>query len=116
MYRIILFLFLVALAAFGAAWMADQPGEVLFSWAGGKAHVTPLEFAVGFLVAVVAAMFGWTILRAVWRLPDTIRKANRERRHARGRHAITYGLLAIGHGDSAAARLHADVARRHAGG
>ena len=38
----------------------------------------------------------------------------RERRHARGRHAITQGLLAIGHGDSAAARAHADVARRHA--
>jgi HemY protein len=32
----------------------------------------------------------------------------------RGRNAITQGLLAIGHGDSTAARLHADVARRHA--
>src|SRR5204862_275695 len=40
--------------------------------------------------------------------------AGRSRRHARGRHAITHGLLAIGHGDSTAARLHADVARRHA--
>ena len=38
-----------------------------------------------------------------------------ERRHARGRHAITHGLLAIGHGDSAAARQHAEVARRLAG-
>src|SRR4029079_2494895 len=33
---------------------------------------------------------------------------------ARGRHAITHGLLAIGHGDAAAARAHADTARRHA--
>ncbi len=38
----------------------------------------------------------------------------RERRHARGRHAITQGLLAIGHGDSAAARAHAEAARKHA--
>jgi len=116
MYRIILFLLLIALAAWGASWIADQPGEVLFSWSGGKAHVTPLEFTVAFGVAVVAGMLGWSILRALWRLPEKIRKSNRERRHARGRHAITQGLLAIGHGDSTAARAHADVARRHASG
>ena len=116
MYRIILFLLLVALAASGAAWLADQPGEVLFPWAGGLAHVTLLEFAVGFGAAVAAAMFGWTALRALWRLPEKIRRARRERRHARGRHAITQGLLAIGHGDSSAARAHAEVARRHAAG
>src|SRR5579863_8149609 len=114
MYRIILFLVLIALAAWGASWLADQPGEVLFPWDGGRAHVTPLEFAVGFLVAVVAAMFAWGLLRALWRLPERIRKARRERRHARGRHAITHGLLAIGHGDATAARLHAATARRHA--
>src|SRR5579872_1047518 len=114
MYRIILFLILIALAAWGASWLADQPGEVLFPWDGGRAHVTLLEFAVGFLVAVVAAMFAWGLLRALWRLPERIRKARRERRHARGRHAITHGLLAIGHGDAAAARLHAATARRHA--
>ncbi len=114
MYRIIFFLLLVALAAWGAAWVADQPGDVTFPWDGGRAHVTLLGFAVGFLIAVVAAMIAWSALRALWRLPEKIRKANRERRHARGRHAITQGLLAIGHGDSAAARLHANVARRHA--
>jgi HemY protein len=116
MSRIILFLLLIALAAAGAAWIADQPGEVVFPWDGGRAHVTLLEFAVGFGSAVVAAMLAWSILRALWRLPEKIRRARRERRHARGRHAITQGLLAIGHGDSAAARLHADVARRHAAG
>ncbi len=114
MYRIIFFLLLIALAATGAAWIADQPGEVIFPWAGARAHVTLLEFAVGFVVALVAAMIVWSILGFLWRLPEKIRKARHDRRHARGRNAITQGLLAIGHGDSAAARLHADVARRHA--
>ena len=41
-------------------------------------------------------------------------KNRRERRQARGRHAITQGLLAIGHGDSTAARVHAEAARKHA--
>jgi HemY protein len=116
MYRIILFLLLIALAATGAAWIADQPGEVLFSWDGLRVHATLPVFALGLGIAVVAAMMAWIILRAVWRLPEKIRKSRHERRHARGRHAITQGLLAIGHGDSSAARLHADVARRHAGG
>ena len=59
-------------------------------------------------------MLVWTILRALWRTPERLKRLRRERRQARGRHAITQGLLAIGHGDSAAARRHADVARRHA--
>jgi HemY protein len=50
----------------------------------------------------------------LWRTPERIRRRRHERRHARGRHAITQGLLAIGHGDSTAARAHAEVARRHA--
>src|SRR6185437_13889912 len=54
------------------------------------------------------------ILLALWRLPKGIRRSRRERRIARGRHAITQGLLAIGHGDSSSARAHAEVARRHA--
>src|SRR6516164_822763 len=51
----------------------------------------------------------------VWKTPERMRRARRERRHARGRHAITQGLLAIGHGDAAAARSNAESARRLAG-
>ena len=36
MYRIILFLVLIALAAAGAAWVADQPGDVVLSWGGWR--------------------------------------------------------------------------------
>ncbi len=114
MYRIILFLVLIALAAAGAAWVADQTGDVALSWDGWRLHTTLPVFALALGVAIVAAILAWSILRALWRLPERIRRSRRERRHARGRHAITQGLLAIGHGDSTAARMHADVARRHA--
>ena len=114
MYRIILFLVLIALAAAGAAWIADQTGDVVLS-SGGWRIETPLPvFALALGVIVVAAVLAWSILRGLWRTPQRIKRARRERRHARGRHAITHGLLAIGHGDSVAARMHADVARRHA--
>ena len=114
MYRIILFLVLIALAAAGAAWVADQTGDVTLSWGGWRLETSLPVFALALGVAIVAAMLAWSILRGLWRMPEKIRRSRRERRHARGRHAITHGLLAIGHGDSTAARLHADVARRHA--
>jgi HemY protein len=114
MVRIILFLVLIALAALGAAWVADQTGDVTLSWGGWRIETSLPVFALVLGVIIVAAMLAWSILRGLWRTPERIKRARRERRHARGRHAITHGLLAIGHGDSTAARLHADVARRHA--
>src|SRR3984885_11834169 len=114
MYRIILFLVLIALAALGAAWIADQGGDVALSWHGWRAQTSLPVFALALGATIVAAMLAWTILLALWRMPGRMRRSRRERRHARGRHAITQGLLAIGHGDSASARAHAEVARRHA--
>jgi HemY protein len=115
MYRIILFLLLIALAALGAAWVADQPGDVVLSWGVWRARPSLPVFVLLLGIVIVAAILAWTIVLALWRLPERIKRGRRDRRLARGRHAITQGLLAVGHGDSAAARAHADAARRHAG-
>jgi HemY protein len=115
MIRIVLFLLLTALTAYGAAWVADQAGDVTLSWGGWRAQATLPVFALALCMIILAALFAWSILSALWRMPGKIRRGRRERRHARGRHAITHGLLAVGHGDAAAARQHADVARRLAG-
>src|SRR5947208_7364743 len=114
MVRIILFLGLIALAAAGGAWVADQTGDVSLSWGGWRVETTVPVFALALGVTIVAAVILWSILRGLWRTPQRIRRKRHERRHARGRHAITQGLLAIGHGDSSGARRHADDARRHA--
>ena len=114
MYRIILFLVLIALAAAGAAWVADQTGDVTLSWGRWRVETSLPVFALALGVTTVVATLAWNILRALWRAPEKVKRGRRERRHARGRRAVTQGLLAIGHGDSTAARLHADVARRHA--
>ena len=114
MVRIILFLGLIALAAAGAAWVADQTGDVSLSWGGWRVETTIPVFALAIGVTIAAGMLLWAILRGVWNMPAQMRRKRHERRQARGRHAITQGLLAIGHGDSCAARRHADDARRHA--
>ena len=114
MIRIILFLLLIALGAAGAAWIAEQPGDVVLSWGSVKLTATLPVFVLGVGIVVVIAMTVWAILSGVLRTPARMRRNRRERRQARGRHAITQGLLAIGHGDSTAARIHAEAARKHA--
>ena len=99
MTRIILFLVLIALAAAGAAWIADQGGEIVLSWSGWRIQTTLPVFMLALGVVIVAAMLAWSAVRAVWRMPERVSRRRRERRLARGRHAITHGLLAIGHGD-----------------
>src|SRR5579871_4221112 len=115
MVRIILFLLLVALAAWGASWIADRPGDVVVLWSGTKVTTTLGVIALALGIIIVAAILAWGLVCALWRTPGRINRARHERRHARGRHAITQGLLAIGHGDSAAARQHAQQARRLVG-
>jgi HemY protein len=115
MIRIILFLVLIGLAASGAAWVAEQPGDVVMNWGPWRIEAAlPVAVLAGFLV-IVAVLLLWSILRALLRSPGHIRRNRQARRHARGRHAITHGLLAVGHGDRAAARQHANAARRLAG-
>jgi HemY protein len=115
MFRIVLFLVLIALVAWGAAWVADQPGEVALSLGGAKYIVTLPVFALFLGIIIVIAMMVLGFLILVLRTPGRIGRGRLERRILRGRNAITHGLLAIGHGDAAAARRHADDARRLAG-
>src|SRR4051812_859328 len=112
MIRIILFLLLIALGAAGAAWVAEQTGDFVLTWGTLRIKTTLPVFVLISGVVVVAALMLWSILRGLWQIPGEVKRSRRERRHARGRHAITQGLLAIGHGDSSAARGHAEVARK----
>ncbi|MBR0782686.1 heme biosynthesis protein HemY [Bradyrhizobium iriomotense] len=114
MLRIVLFLVLIALAGAGAAWVADQPGDVVMSWGGFRASPSIPVFVLLLGLFAVAVVLLWSILTMLWRMPGRMRRRRHEKRHARGRHAITHGLLAIGHGDTALARRHAEAARRHA--
>lgn len=112
MIRIVLFLFLVGVVALGAAVIADQTGDVTLSWSVWRIDTSLPLLALALALVVVAAMLVWAIIRSFLRAPERLRRLRRERRHAKGRNAITQGLIAIGTGDHFAARRHADVAKR----
>lgn len=114
MLRIVLFLVLIALAGAGAAWVADQPGDVVLTWGGFRASPSIPVFVLCLGIFAVLIVLLWSLLTVIWRMPRRLRRRRHEKRHARGRHAITHGLLAIGHGDTGLARRHAEAARRHA--
>uniref|UniRef100_UPI0023EF4967 heme biosynthesis HemY N-terminal domain-containing protein n=1 Tax=Bradyrhizobium sp. dw_78 TaxID=2719793 RepID=UPI0023EF4967 len=73
MIRIVLFLVLIALAASGAAWVADQPGAIVLSWSGWRVETTLPVFVLALGVVIVAAIMVWSALRALWRTPGRIR-------------------------------------------
>ncbi len=115
MIRIVVFLLLVALLAFGAAWVADRPGEVAITWQGWRMETSVTVAAVALVAVIVLAVLFWTFIRFILRSPDLISFFLRERRRARGWRAISNGLIAIGTGNLALASRSAADAKKLAG-
>jgi HemY protein len=112
MIRVIFYLILVAVLAFGAVWLADRPGEVAITWQGTRIDTSVLVLIAAVAAVVVAAVIVWSILRAIVRAPETIARYRRYRRGVRGYLAVSRGLIAVGSGDARAAkRFTADAVR-----
>ena len=116
MTRVVAFLVVVALVAWGAVWLADNPGEVVITWPWlGRDIATNLGVAViAVMVIALATSFLLWLIAAIWRSPGNVAFFLRHRRSARGYQAISRGLIAIGAGDLKAARRLAGEARRYA--
>lgn len=112
MIRLVSFLVLIALLALGAAWIADQSGDVVLTSGVWRLRTTLPRAALILGCAMVAVLLAWSLLRTLWRTPRKVRDKRRTKRQAKARHAITQGLIAIGHGDAASARGHAQAAKR----
>jgi HemY protein len=104
MIRVILYLILIALIAFGAVWLAERPGEVAITWQGQRLD-TSLMVLVGAAVALaVLSALAWSIVYGILRAPAAIARYRRQRRGERGYLAVSRGLIAVGSGDARAAR------------
>src|SRR5262245_19633614 len=112
MIRVVLFLLLVAIAAFGAAWLADRPGVVAISWLGWRIETSLMVVVIGLISVAWLAIIAWSMVRALLRSPDMLGLYLRSRRGARGYLAVSQGLIAVGSGDARSARKFADEAHR----
>ncbi|RDI62082.1 heme biosynthesis protein HemY [Microvirga subterranea] len=112
MWRALVFIGLLCLAAFGAVWLADRPGTVLVTFGGYEAQTSVAVAAVGLAgLALLLAML-WSIVVTIMGLPSRLSFASKARRRARGYQAVSRGMVAVGAGDPIAARRYAGEAER----
>ena len=116
MIRVLLFLALVALLAFGVVWLADRPGDVAIIWQGYRIETSVMVAVVAVAIVALIAVMVWSIVRNILRSPDLVAMFLSHRRGVRGYLAISRGLVAVGAGDAAAAKRAANEAERIAPG
>lgn len=112
MWRALAFLAFLALAAFGAVWIADRPGTVTIVWNGYEIATSLAVALVGVLVAAIVVGLIWAVVRGIINLPEFLVRGSRERRRAKGLSALSRGMVAVGSGDPLAARRYAGDAER----
>ena len=116
MFRALVFIGLLAIAAFGAVWLADRPGSVVIAWGGYEYRTTVAVAAIAAAALALLLSLLWTAVRYVLRMPSRFRFASQARRRAKGYAAVSRGMVAVGSGDPGAARRHAGEAERLLGG
>jgi HemY protein len=114
MTRVVTYLFVIALLAFGAVWMADRPGDVAITWLDHRIETSVMVLAAVVLAFAVVTTIAWSMVRALMRLPGVMVQRRRRRRGVRGYLALSQGLIAVGSGDLIAARRFTEQANRFA--
>lgn len=112
MWRALVFIGLLCVAAFGAVWLADRPGTVLVTFGGYEIQTSVAVAAVALIGLALALALLWSGVTTILRLPSRLTFASRARRRARGYQAVSRGMVAVGAGDPIAARRFAGEAER----
>jgi HemY protein len=112
MIRILAFLAVIALAAFGVGWLIDRPGSLVLVWQGWQIETSVPVALLGVVVLTTLVVLFWSLVRFIFNSPDAVSDFLRGRRRKRGLNAVAHGLMAIGIGDGKSARRSAGEARR----
>src|SRR5260221_9296743 len=98
MIRVLVYLVIVAVLAFGAVWFAERPGDVAITWQGRRIDTSVMVLAAAVAAVAVPPLMLWSILRAILRAPDVVSRYLRLPRGERGYRAGSQGLIAGGPG------------------
>jgi HemY protein len=104
MIRVLFFLIVVGLLAYGVTLLADRPGDVVITWQGLRIETSLMVLGAAVLAAMVLLALVWSLIRAILRSPIVLARLLRNRRGVRAYEAISNGLIAVGSGDIGAAR------------
>jgi HemY protein len=112
MWRALVFIGLLGVAAYGAVWLADRPGSVSVMFGGYEMQTTVAVAAVALAGIAFALAVLWSAVNGLVHLPSRINFASKARRRAKGYQAVSRGMVAVGAGDAIAARRSANEAER----
>lgn len=112
MIRLLILIGIIFAFALGFAWLADLPGDISIIWLDEQIDINPSIAAAVLLVAIVLLMVIFSILRTIVKSPDSIRRFFGRRRRDKGYEALSSALIALGSGDSVAAKRFARDARK----
>ncbi|WP_319531535.1 heme biosynthesis HemY N-terminal domain-containing protein [uncultured Cohaesibacter sp.] len=114
MIKTLIFFAVLLAIAFGGAWLADRPGQIIINWPFMDSGIE-ISLLVGFLLLVAAmalAVILWVVVRSLWKSPGAISGFFSGRRRDKGYKALSTGMIAVGVGDLARAKKYAGKARK----
>src|SRR5260370_13712237 len=69
MIRVLVYLVIVAVLAFGAVWFAERPGDVAITWQGRRIDTSVMVLAAAVAAVAVPPPMPWASLRPPPRAP-----------------------------------------------
>ena len=114
MIKALIFFAVLLAIAFGGAWLADRPGEIIINWPWLDMGFE-VSLLMGFLLIVAAmgvAVVLWIVIKGIWNSPRSVTGFFSSRRRDKGYKALSTGMIAVGVGDLALARKQAAKARK----
>ena len=114
MIKALIFFAILLAIAFGGAWLADRPGEIIINWPWLDMGFE-VSLLMGFLLIVAAmgvAVVLWIVIKGIWTSPRSVTGFFSSRRRDKGYKALSTGMIAVGVGDLALARKQAAKARK----
>lgn len=104
MARLILFLLLALVLAWGVVWVADNPGQVSLEWGGWRVDTSAGVLGAGVAAFAIIVALLYRLWLFLTRAPGRIGQALKERRSQKGYKALTKGMVAVAAGDAEEAR------------
>ncbi|PPQ30822.1 hypothetical protein CCR94_11185, partial [Rhodoblastus sphagnicola] len=113
MIKTLIFLALIAAAAWGLGILIETPGSLAVEWFGYHIDTSPLVGCAFVLAAAVALGLLWSLIRFLFNIPSLLALARRARGRERGIEALSRGIVAAGAGDLQQAKRASAEAKRH---
>lgn len=110
MARILIYVAIAFLLAFGFAWLADRPGVLQLTWQGYTYEVSLVVAAVAIIVIFGLLLLVIWLVRTIVVSPRIVGDYFASRRRDRGYRALSRGMIAVGAGDQRTATRAADEA------